>query len=96
MATLSHAGEDLWVYLINQATQVINWVLERLVNLGLLEWGSLSQSNTTLIQIVALVIVLISSLVYLFTVHLASWLLLERLGEKMPSPPAWVLQLLES
>lgn len=89
-------GEDLWVYLINQATQVINWVLERLVNLGFLDWGSLSQSNTTLIQVVALVIVLLSSLVYLFTVHLASWLLLERLGEKMPSPPGWVQQLLES
>ncbi|MEM7650224.1 MAG: DUF2232 domain-containing protein, partial [Cyanobacteria bacterium P01_A01_bin.70] len=79
-----------------QATQVINWVLERLVNLGFLDWGSLSQSNTTLIQVVALVIVLLSSLVYLFTVHLASWLLLERLGEKMPSPPGWVQQLLES
>jgi len=89
-------GEDLWVYLISQATQVINWILERLVNLGILEWGSLSQSNTTLVQIVALIIVLVSSLVYLFTVHLASWLLLERLGERMPSPPAWVQRLLET
>lgn len=89
-------GEDLWVYLISQATQVINWILERLVNLGLLDWGSLSQSNTTLVQGVALVIVLVSSLVYLFTVHLASWLLLERLGEKMPPPPPWVQRLLEA
>ena len=89
-------GEDLWVYLINQATQIINWVLSRLVSFGLLELGSLSQSNTTLVQIVALIIVIVSSLVYLFTVHLASWLLLERLGEKMPSPPDWVQQLLES
>ncbi|MDB9528117.1 DUF2232 domain-containing protein [Oscillatoria sp. CS-180] len=89
-------GEDMWVYLINQATQIINWMLARLVNLGLVGWGSLSQSNTSLIQIVALVIVVISSLVYLFTVHLASWLLLERLGEKIPSPPNWVQQLLES
>jgi uncharacterized protein YybS (DUF2232 family) len=89
-------GEDLWVYLINQATQMINWFLERLVNLGILEWGSLSQSNTTLVQVVALIIVLVSSLVYLFTVHLASWLLLERLGEKMPPPPGWVQRLLEA
>lgn len=89
-------GEDLWVYLINQATQIINWLVSRLVGLGLLELGSLSQTNTTLVQIVALIIVIVSSLVYLFTVHLASWLLLERLGEKMPSPPAWVQQLLES
>ena len=89
-------GEDLWVYLINQATQIINWGLSQLVSLGLLELGSLSQSNTTLVQIVALIIVIVSSLVYLFTVHLASWLLLERLGEKMPSPPGWVQQLLEN
>ncbi|MEO0985070.1 MAG: DUF2232 domain-containing protein [Cyanobacteria bacterium J06639_14] len=89
-------GEDLWVYLINQATQIINWGLERLINWGFLGWGILSQSNTTLVQGVALVIVLLSSVVYLFTVHLAAWLLLERLGEKMPAPPAWVQRLLET
>jgi uncharacterized protein YybS (DUF2232 family) len=89
-------GEDLWVYLISQATQMINWGLEQLINLGLLDWGSLSQSNMTLVQVVALIIVLVSSLVYMFTVHLASWLLLERLGERMPAPPDWVQQLLES
>jgi uncharacterized protein YybS (DUF2232 family) len=89
-------GEDLWVYLINQATQMINWVLSRLVSFGLLSVGSLSQSNTTLVQLVALLIVIVSSLVYLFTVHLASWLLLERLGEKMPTPPPWVQRLLET
>ncbi|NEQ45334.1 MAG: DUF2232 domain-containing protein [Leptolyngbya sp. SIOISBB] len=89
-------GEDLWVYLINQATQVINWILSRLVSFGILEVGSLSQSNTSLVQLVALIIVVLSSLVYLFTVHLACWLLLERLGEKMPSPPAWVQRLLET
>ncbi|MEM1279770.1 MAG: DUF2232 domain-containing protein [Cyanobacteria bacterium P01_D01_bin.6] len=89
-------GEDLWVYLINQATQVINWVLSRLVSFGFLGLGSLSQSNTFLVQVVALIIVILSSLVYLFTVHLACWLLLERLGEKMPSPPPWVQRLLET
>lgn len=89
-------GEDLWVYLINQATQIINWALSQLVSLGFLELGSLGQSNTTLVQIVALIIVVVSSIVYLFTVHLASWLLLERLGEKMPPPPGWVQQLLEN
>ena len=89
-------GEDLWVYLINQATQIINWGLERLINWGLLGWGSLGQSNTTLVQAAALIIVLLSSVVYLFTVHLAAWLLLERLGEKMPPPPTWVQRLLEA
>lgn len=89
-------GEDLWVYLINQATQMINWVLGWLVDFGLTEWSNLSQTNTSLVQVVALISVLVSSLVYLFTVHLASWLLLERLGEKIPPPPDWVQRLLES
>lgn len=89
-------GEDLWVYLINQATQVINWILEQLITWGILGWGILGQSNTTLVQGAALVIVLLSSVVYLFTVHLAAWLLLERLGEKMPAPPTWVQRLLEA
>ncbi len=89
-------GEDLWVYLINQATQMINWGIERLIDFGLLGWASLSEPTPRLVQIVALIIVLVSSLVYLFTVHLASWLLLERLGEKMPAPPDWVQQILDS
>jgi uncharacterized protein YybS (DUF2232 family) len=89
-------GEDLWVYLINQATQVINWGLERLVDWGLLGWASLGQPSAPLIQAVALGIVLVSSLLYLFTVHLAAWLLLERLGEKMPAPPDWIQQLMDS
>ena len=58
--------------------------------------AAVAQSNTTLVQLVALLIGIVSSLVYLFTVHLASWLLLERLGEKMPSPPLWVQRLLET
>ncbi len=87
-------GEDLWVYLINQASQFINWGLERLIDWGLLSWGSLSYGNPLLVQAVALVIVLVSSVVYLFTVHLAACLLLERLGEKMPPPPDWVQRLI--
>lgn len=89
-------GEDLWIYLINQATQIINWVLQRLIGWGLLGWSSLDQANPLMVQGVALGIVLVSSVVYLFTVHLASWLLLERLGEAMPAPPAWVQRLMES
>lgn len=88
-------GEDLWVYLINQATQFIDWALEKLINWGLLGWGSLSYGDTLLVEAVALVIVVTSSVVYLFTVHLAACFLLERLGEKMPSPPHWVQRLIE-
>jgi uncharacterized protein YybS (DUF2232 family) len=40
--------------------------------------------------------ILVSSVVYLFTVHLAAWLLLERLGEPMSAPPTWVQRLMDS
>ncbi|PSR13182.1 DUF2232 domain-containing protein, partial [filamentous cyanobacterium CCP3] len=34
-------GEDLWVYLTTQVTQMLNWGLERLVGLGVLDVGVL-------------------------------------------------------
>jgi uncharacterized protein YybS (DUF2232 family) len=39
--------------------------------------------------------VLLSNAVYLFTVHLVAWLLLERLGVRLPEPPGWVQSLLD-
>jgi uncharacterized protein YybS (DUF2232 family) len=89
-------GEDLWVYTMNQVTQLLTWVLGILVNWGWLGWGVLSQINVTLVQILALGMILVSSVVYLFTVHLAAWLLLERLGEPMSAPPTWVQRLMDS
>jgi uncharacterized protein YybS (DUF2232 family) len=89
-------GEDLWVYLMNQVTQLLNWGLEKLVNWGWLGWGALSHANLPLIQIMALGMVVLSSAVYLFTVHIAAWLLLERLGEQMPPPPRWVQRILDA
>jgi uncharacterized protein YybS (DUF2232 family) len=88
-------GEDLWVYLTSQATQFLNWGLERLVNFGLLDVTVLGQANLQVIQGLALVMVILSNIVYLFTVHLAAWLLLERLGASIPAPPEWVQALLE-
>ncbi|NJL48345.1 MAG: DUF2232 domain-containing protein [Leptolyngbyaceae cyanobacterium SM2_5_2] len=88
-------GEDLWVYLTTQITQMLNWGLEKLVAVGLLEIGVLGQANVQAVQVLALVTVLLSNVVYLFTVHLAAWLLLERLGARIPEPPEWVQSLLE-
>jgi uncharacterized protein YybS (DUF2232 family) len=88
-------GEDLWVYLTSQVTQMLNWGLERLVGLGLLDVGVLGQANLEAVQLLALVSVLASNVVYLFTVHLAAWLLLGRLGATMPDPPGWVQDLLK-
>lgn len=89
-------GEDLWVYTINQVTQLLQWILGILVDWGWLGWGVLNQVNSTLVQLMALGLILVSSAVYLFTVHLAAWLLLERLGESMSPPPPWVRRLLDS
>lgn len=89
-------GDDLWVYLINQMAQVLNWILERLVDLGILGIAALGQVDLILVQGLALVMVLVSNVIYLFTVHLAAGLLLERLGIPMPAPPRWVQVLLES
>jgi len=88
-------GEDLWVYLTAQVTQMLNWGLERLVNLGLLDMGVLGQANVEAIQILALIMVVLSNVVYLFAVHMAAWLLLERLGASIPPPPEWVQGLLD-
>lgn len=88
-------GEDLWVYLTTQVTQMLNWGLERLVGLGLLDVGVLGQANVEAVQLLALLSVLASNVVYLFTVHLAAWLLLGRLGAKIPEPPGWVQDLLK-
>lgn len=88
-------GEDLWGYLTTQATQMLNWGLDKLVGWGFLNLGVLSQTNLQAIQVLALAMVLVSNVVYLFTVHLAAWLLLERLGSRLPDPPEWVQSLLE-
>ncbi len=89
------AGEDLWGYLIAQITQFIDWVVRLLTNWGWIGLGAWGQPSMEVIAIAAILIVLFSSMVYLFTVHLAAWLVLERLGVTMPEPPGWVQALIE-
>ncbi|HEY9878779.1 MAG TPA: DUF2232 domain-containing protein [Leptolyngbyaceae cyanobacterium] len=88
-------GEDLWVYLTSQVTQLLNWILDRLIDFGLIGLGAVGEPNLAAVQALAAVMVVLSNIVYLFTVHLAAWLLLERLGTSMPAPPGWVQTLLE-
>jgi uncharacterized protein YybS (DUF2232 family) len=96
MALLSvFLGEDLWSYLTNRITDLIQWGLSKLVDWGLLGLGALGETNLTTVQLVTLGIVLCSDFIYLFTVHLAAWLLLERLGNPIPSPPHWVQVLMD-
>lgn len=88
-------GEDLWAYLTNRITDFMQWGLGRLVDAGLLSLDVLGQTNLTAIQIVTVLLLMCSDVVYLFTVHLAAWLLLERLGNPIPEPPRWVQVMLE-
>lgn len=96
MALLSvFLGEDLWNYLTNRITDLIQWMLTKLVDFGFLGLEALGQTDLNTVQIVTVGVVLLSDFVYLFTVHLAAWLLLERLGNPIPEPPRWVQVLME-
>jgi uncharacterized protein YybS (DUF2232 family) len=81
------SGEDLWIYLINQVTNFLEWLF---VNLGIL-----TTPNPFLIQIGAIGAILLNNFVYLFVVHIAAWLLLDRLGNPIPRPPQWVQVLMD-
>lgn len=81
------SGEDLWIYGINQATDFIEWVFLKL--------GILATPTVFWIQAIAIALIIINNLIYLFVVHLAAWLLLARLGNPIPRPPRWVQVLLD-
>lgn len=80
-------NEDLWIYVTTQVTKLLAWVSVRL--------GLLFQPDLTIVQLLALVLVLINSVIYLLAVHLAAWFLLKRMGIKVPDPPEWIQVLLE-
>ncbi|MEN9216105.1 MAG: DUF2232 domain-containing protein [Gloeomargarita sp. HHBFW_bins_162] len=75
-------GENLWLYVTNQATQALEWVLDRL--------GILAQPQVSWIQVATVVLVMVNSLVYTFVVQLVAWALLERMDTPVPPPPDWL------
>ena len=80
-------GEDLWVYVITQITELADWIFIKL--------GLLAQPSVLLIQVLAIVMIIINNLIYLFAVHLVALLVLDRLGNPIPRPPQWVETLLD-
>jgi uncharacterized protein YybS (DUF2232 family) len=80
-------GDDLWLYVTNQITELAEWIFIRL--------GLLAQPSLWFIQVLILVMVVLNNLIYAFVVHLVAALLLERLGNPIPAPPKWVNILLE-
>ncbi|MBD2356118.1 DUF2232 domain-containing protein [Tolypothrix sp. FACHB-123] len=81
------SGEDLWVYAINQVTELAEWLFLKL--------GLLSNPSIFWIQVGAIALIMLNNFIYLFIVHLAAWLLLDRLGNPIPRPPRWVQVLMD-
>jgi uncharacterized protein YybS (DUF2232 family) len=81
------SGEDLWVYVINQVTEIIEWLFLKL--------QILATPSVFVIQVGAMLLIAFNNLIYLFVVHLAALLLLDRLGNPIPRPPRWVQVLLD-
>ena len=80
-------GEDLWQYIINQMTGLAEWIFLRL--------GILAQPSAVFIQLLAVFIIFVNSLIYLFAVHLVALLVLDKLGNPIPRPPKWVQVILD-
>ena len=81
------AGQDLWIYAITQVTNFMEWLFLRL--------GILATPSALIVQIGVIALIMTSNLVYLFVVHIAAWLLLDRLGNPIPRPPRWVQILMD-
>ncbi len=81
------SGEDAWVYLITTVTDLAEW--------GFVKLGILAQPSVFIIQLLAIALVFVNNVIYLFVVHLAAWLLLNRLGNPIPRPPNWVQVLID-
>jgi len=80
-------GENLWLYLIAQVTNLAEWLFVKL--------NLLAQPSLSVVQGIAVAAIIINAILYLLVVHLAAWLLFERLGNRIPPPPVWLQILLD-
>jgi uncharacterized protein YybS (DUF2232 family) len=80
-------GEDLWMYTIARIRDIAEWIFVQL--------GILAEPSLLVIQLLAIGLVFLSSVVYVFVVHLVAVLMFERLGNPIPKAPGWVEVLLD-
>jgi uncharacterized protein YybS (DUF2232 family) len=80
-------GENLWQYVIAQATGLIDWLL--------LQLNILAQPDIFVVQSLAISLILVNSLVYLVVAHLVALIVFDRLGNPIPRPPQWLQVILD-
>lgn len=80
-------GEDLWVYVISQVTNLADWIFLKL--------GILARPDMVTIQIIAMAVVMVNNVIYSLTVHLVALLMLDRLKNPIPRPPKWLRVILD-
>lgn len=81
-------GDDLWLYSTTQITNFLDWIFTLL--------GVLIQPSLTVIQALVFLSIMLVNTIYLFVVHLAAWLLFDRLNTPIPRPPQWVQVLFDN
>ena len=80
-------GEDLWIYVISQVTNLADWIFLKL--------NILAQPTTAMIQVLAIIVVFVNNIIYGLTVHLVALLMLDRLNNPIPRPPKWLQVILD-
>jgi uncharacterized protein YybS (DUF2232 family) len=85
--TSTLVGEDLWTYTIARTSDILGWILEK--------FGTLAEPSIWAVQIAAISLLFLNSVVSLLIIHLAALLLFDRIGGPIPRPPAWLEETLE-
>ncbi len=80
-------GENLWAYTTVQSTEFIRWLWQL--------FGSLDQPELWLIQTWVIAGIAVANFAYMVLVHISAWLLCDRLGNPISSPPKWIQNLVE-
>ena len=81
-------GDDLWLYLSNQITGFLEWILVWL------NW--LVRPSVLAVQLSVVGLVIFNNAIYLVAVNLVSWILFDHLEQPIPAPPRWLRVILDA
>lgn len=74
--------ENVWLYFIIQITQLLTNILQF--------FGIINPPGFWAVQTFAVFSIICANFFYQCLIHVGAWLLLDRLGTPIPSPPRWV------